>query len=136
MKKIFPILLLSILLISGCWTDDDMDCETSFSCVTIPPEFGDLTIKVTIDAENPVVPVTIFLGNFEDGDTIYHEDLTSESRTFEVWVDEKYSATAIYQQGGNTIRAIDGDRVVLKSEEDCYETCYTVNDGNINLRLK
>lgn len=129
------LLLAAAFLIAGCNTTSD-DCTPSSSCVTDPYEFGPLTVKITLDAENDTVPVTIYNGNAEDLDTLHYYEQWEDRYTIYFPVDQRYSATATYKRGTQTIRAIDGDRIKLTSENDCGTTCYDVTEAVMDLRLK
>ena len=66
MKNIRIILIIVIgYLVNSCNEDIilmDVDCS---QCYTQRPEYASMKIKVTINEENPEVPITIFLGSYE-----------------------------------------------------------------------
>lgn len=135
MKHAILSLFLVAGLFVGCSSTSD-DCTTSSNCVTEPYEYGPLTVKITLNAENDTVPVTIYLGNAEDLDTLDYFELWDDKYTLYFPVDQKYSATARYKRGNQTIRAVDGDRINLTSNNDCGTRCYDVTGAVMDLRLK
>lgn len=141
MNKLFKygLILLSFLLLNSCERLENINTP-GFSCSECfqqRPEWVQLNIAVTINDENPFVPITIYVGNVEDNivdwvDTTYNTDY---------WVDVKpdrdYSVKAEYKDGSKTIFAIDGDNVKLKyTDTNCDEPCYYQVGGYMDVRLR
>lgn len=129
---LFAILLPATIFLAGCNNDD---CDASFSCDTVQPTYGTLTIRVSTNTENPRIPIAVYKGYIEDS-ALYFVDTISQSTDYYVDLDQRYSGSATYRDGGNRIIAIDGDRVNLTTENNCDYTCYKVQDGTLQLSLK
>ena len=124
MKKIILILVcFSTLSFMGC--DDSCVCQSG-------PHFGELTIKLTINDENPEVWVTVFRDKIEQKDTLFHESTSSNRIYYELEAGRYYSATVTYQKGVRQITAVDGKRMEVMSD-DCG--CDYAEDINLNLKL-
>ena len=131
------IFMTGIFLTIGCErqppNDYGFDCEY---CYQIKPDSGQIGIKVTINDENPYVPITIYIGNIEDNNIEYSDTSYSSEYWVDVPVDKYYSVTAEYKSGDNTIIAVDGDKFKLKKNtKDCDEECYYYSGGFFDNRL-
>jgi hypothetical protein len=138
MARNYPLTLAAWLMLclpfAAC-LNNNTDCVQSNNCQTTAPTDAGLYLKVTIDAENPAVPVAVYYGNVSDSN-LYFQDTLTGSITYSVSLDSKFSATAKYRQGAITVIAIDGDRTKLKTTNSCGDTCYDVKDASLDLRLK
>lgn len=131
------IFMIGILLILGCERqppkDPGFDCTY---CYQDKPDWGPLEIKVTINDENPYVPITIYIGNIEDNNIEYIDTAYSSVYWVDVPIDKYYSVTAEYKSGDKTIIAVDGDKFKLKKNiKDCDEECYYYSGGFFDNRL-
>src|SRR6056297_2827906 len=140
--KTITILLLIITLVfafnfSGCEQEDlalNIDCD---NCLEFFPDSADLVINVTINDENPFVPLTFYVGDYEDGNIDYTDTTYTEERFLYSKVGVNYSVKATYQKDGETVIAIDGDRLrVVDGSGDCYPPCYFIRGGTLDVRLK
>lgn len=128
-----------MLVMSSCERDEpvnagDVDC---YECYNPRPEWMKLNVKVTINDQNPEVPLTIYIGNVEDGNIDWVDTTNTNSYWVGVHPDQYYSVKAEYKDGSNTIFAIDGDKIQLKySEDSCEEPCYYAVGGYIDVQLK
>lgn len=140
-KYISSIILIIIFAISlkttGCQQEDldfSVDC---FDCLSEAPDSSSLIVYVTINDENPFVPLVFYRGDFEDNvvdwiDTTYNDTLYLYSEVGMV-----YSVKATYLQDGEPVLAIDGDKLrVVDGEGECYPPCFVINGGTLDLRLK
>jgi hypothetical protein len=140
---------LKLLLISGLFVYGLTSCkQSSFynsedcadydysDCNTIEPLEVALNIKLTINDENPRVLLTIYEGNIENNMVVLI-DTTSDSK-YNVLLppDKYYSAKARYKKWGTIIYAIGGDKVKITHTTTCDSTCWSTEEGNINLELK
>lgn len=104
-------------------------------CVCDSSLVGRLTVKLTINEENPKVLLTVFKGNIETRDTILSNYISKESVSYEDFEPgHTYSATARYVQDGKNIIAVDGKKMRIKS--DLCDDCESVGNIRLNLRLK
>lgn len=136
-KTIFITLILLVLV--SCERQEpfdlsEIDCS---ECYQDKPEWGPLNITVTINSQNPYVPLKVYIGNFEEGNL----DWTDTAYSNDFWVDVKpdqyYSVTAEYKDGDKTIFAVDGDKLKVKHTSDkCDEPCYYFQGGYIDVRLR
>lgn len=126
-------LLLSGLCL-GCLNNSD-NCIPSGNCTTLPPTTATLTLNITVNVENPRVPVAVYFGDASDSLLYFVDTLSTAVQAYTVDIDTRYSAVAQYRRGALTILAIDGDRTRLTSSDDCGDTCYDVDDASMNLKL-
>jgi hypothetical protein len=131
----FALLALVALSVAAC-NNNDPDCiDYVPNCNLVEPTEGTLRIHITRDAQNTRIPIAVYNGYIEDN-VLYFRDTISTAEVSYAVPFGRYSASAGYQRGGDQITAIDGDKVRLKSNNDCDYTCYTTVDGDIDLRLK
>jgi len=137
--KTFCIYILIISAISSCKVENNaVDCSTyNYSdCNTIEPHEGNMNIKITINAENPSVPITIYTGKLEDNNILFRDTLSKESFDTLLPIDNYYSITAKYNKGSSVIIAVDGDKISKSKTKTCDSICWSVKTGNTNLKLK
>jgi len=140
-KHISSFILIVILAVSikitGCEQEDldfYIDCN---DCLTAPPDSASLIVYVTINDDNPFVPLVLYLGDYEDNvvdyiDTAYNDTLLIYSE-----VGINYSIKATYLVDEEPLVAIDGDKLrVVDGEGECYPPCYVIRGGTLDLRLK
>ncbi len=141
MKYISSLLLIIIIGVilktTGCQQEDldfYFDC---YDCLEEPPVSSNLIVVVTINEENPFVPLVFYRGDIEDNvvdwiDTTYNDTLYLYSE-----VGLKYSVKATYLQDGEPLVAVDGDKLrVVDGEGECYPPCYVIRGGTLDVRLK
>ena len=110
------------------------DC---YDCFQNRPEWVDLNVTVTINSENPWVPLTVYVGDVEDGNVDWVDTAVSTRFRLDVKPDRYYSVKAEYKEGAKIIYAVDGDDVKLKKNtSDCDEPCYYQKGGYVDVRLK
>ncbi len=138
MRYIITLLLIigAIFIPSSC-----EDLNLFIDCSNCFPDIGakyNLKISVSINAENQLVPITVYKGTIDNGEVI-STDYTSESTYYSIPVKfgEYYSAEARYRDKGRVIYAVDG-RKLIKSyhKSGCDEACYEINGEKLDLRLK
>lgn len=111
-----------------------VDCG---DCDNIRPEEGKLLVTLTINDENPYVPLVIYRGNIEDNNIGYVDTSYSTDYWVIVPVDNYYSITAEYKSGDKTIFAVDGDEFKIKyTDTDCSYPCYYFYGGYYDVQLK
>lgn len=119
-------------------TDNSVDCSTyDYSdCNSIQPFDGNMHVKLTINSENPAVPLTIYRGKLEDGVVILRDTVSESTYDTLLPVDYSYTVTAKYTKGSSTIIAVDGDKISSSNTVTCDSTCWSVKPGSVNVRLK
>jgi hypothetical protein len=111
-------------------------CDEDRECLPDEPQKVDFTIKLTINDENKSVPITVFIGNYDDRVAYFRDTLATESYTYSLPKDQRYSVEAVYRQNGRVILAIDDDRVSTSRSYNCDEPCWSVNTGVANVRIR
>jgi hypothetical protein len=134
------IIILSILLIIGlgitCTRDNRMfiDCD---ECYYIRPDSADLMVKITINEENPFVPLVFYKGKIEDGIVEWIDTATTSELYLYSPVESYYSIKAIYKNEGRTVIAVDGDRLNTRQVSGvCDRDCWVIDGGILDVRLK
>lgn len=132
-------LFLSIMMVFlGC-NNSNNDCDPTAgipsNCNDIEPTTGDLSIDLTINTENPFVPIEVYYGYAEDNVLYFTDTLSGSSTSYSVPVNQRYSVVAKYAMQGRTVYAIDGGKVKLKTKDNCGYTCYSTVDLDLNLKL-
>jgi hypothetical protein len=121
----------ALLLFSACDNRDDAPAD----CVTHKPDLGTLTVKLTINDANPRVPLALYRGDFEEGDLVLRDTLSTAIAVYDLPVDQYYSVTARYITGRDTTLAIDGASIDTESTEYRNATCWDVTDAEVDIRL-
>jgi hypothetical protein len=135
--------LVPVLIILGlisCKNEGTDASGTCIDCVAEKPDKAYLTIKVTLNAENPFVLLTVYHDRFDPlkDTTGYIEFLdTAKTETFkrEVPVDHYYSVKATYKSGQNIIYAVDGSILEVQKQSGCDNTCWQVAGGSLDVTL-
>jgi hypothetical protein len=127
--------LLLSLAFAACNNNDPECIDFVPSCDINEPVDGTLRIQVTRNNANASIPIAVYYGYIDDSSLYFRDTLTTPEIAYAVPFG-RYSVSAAYQQGADRITAIDGDRVRYKTNTECDYTCYTLVDGDIDLRLK
>jgi hypothetical protein len=134
-RHIVALLLGASISLAACNNNDPACDDFPTTCNTVEPLSGSLTINLSPDGENQAIPIAVYNGYIEDNALYFVDTIRSANITYDVPFG-RYSASATYRRGTQTITAIDGARVRVRSNRECDYTCYTVDGGNINLKLK
>jgi hypothetical protein len=138
----FRSLLLVFAVIAGlnlasCRDEDDEECTKGYKpdeCVESKPDSGMLKIRVTINALNPSVAITVYNGDFEENKAVFTDELDRAERDYYM-KNRYYSVKATYQaiiDGRQvTVNAIDGGDLDADTEEYCDGNCYS--EGEVTL---
>lgn len=132
--------LVLLVLFSGkftaCEPEDwilTIDCN---DCFGHKPDSANLIVHLTINAENDSVPLTFFLGDYEDGVIDWQDTATTEEFYLYSKMNSRYTVRATYRSGSKTIEAFDSDHMTLyNANEECGPTCYIVKGGIFELQL-
>lgn len=131
------LMLITTVNFIGCEQEDldfYIDCDY---CLEEIPELDTLWVSVTINDENPFVPLEFFIGDYEDGESDWIDTTWEESFWLESEIGVEYSVKALYQRDGEPVIAIDGDKIrVVDGAGECYSPCYYVRGGTLDVRLK
>jgi len=132
----FTIVILLLIACERKETTDlgEFDCS---ECYQDKPEWGSLIVYVTLNDENPSVPLVVYIGDMEEGNIDWYDTATSKEYYVPVKPDDYYSVVAKYKRGDQTVLAVDGDKFKLKySENQCDAPCYYFKGGYIDVRLR
>lgn len=132
--------LLCLLPLLGLLACDDNDQRVNcndprFVCDFARPSFADFRIRLTIDGENPRVPIAIYAGRLEDERLIGRDTLGIPEVIYQLPTDEYFTVTATYRHRGRTIIAVDGDRTRVSNTDECGYACWRTTRGTADLRL-
>jgi hypothetical protein len=132
--------LVAASVFFGCesWWQSDEDCiPAPGDCVDVRPTEGQLVVRSSINSRNPAVPVWVFRGDFENGDLVLMDTLTTAGTTYVLPADQDYSVLALYiRSDGDTVVAVDGDGIGVDKDDYCGGvTCYTVDHAEVDVRL-
>ena len=141
-KRLLTKLLAAALLVlvsvkfTACEPEDWMlsvDCD---DCYGYAPDSANLIIKLSINAENDSVPLTFYLGNYEDGVIDWQDTATTEEFYLYSKMNSSYTVRATYQSGNQVIEAFDADEMKLyNANDECGSPCHIVKGGIFDLRL-
>ena len=141
-KKLYTkILALALLVVASgkftaCEPEDwvlSVDCN---DCYGYAPDSADLIVKLTINAENDSVPLTFYLGSYEDGVIDWQDTATTEEFYLYSKMNSSYTVRATYRSGNRIIEAFDADDMNLyNAGEECGSPCYIVKGGIFDLQL-
>ena len=121
---------------ASCSEDDSELPFVPIDCSRVEPEEGYLNAEVTLNEQNATVIVAVFRGDIELDRLVRTDTVSVRTFSFRLPVDQNYSVTARYLVGIDTVLVIDADDIRVTSEEFRDGTCYDVEDGNVDLRLK
>jgi hypothetical protein len=133
------IILFTSLVPSSCERLENVSIEefNCFNCYQTKPEWVQLNVTLTLNGQNPSVPLTIYIGDFEDNNIDWVDTAYASSYWVDVKPDRYYSVKAEYKDGSATVYAIDGDKIKLrKNSTDCDAPCYYQVGGYIDVRLR
>ena len=135
---IFILFFIGALLLSQCAVTNVDDCVTyDFSdCNTKEPLTATLNVKVTVNAENKRIPITVYRGKIEENLIVLTDTLVSSTQSLTLPVGYYYSVRAEYHVSGKGIYAIDGDDIIKRKKYVCDSVCWSVKNGDADLRLK
>lgn len=139
MRYIAIIVLFTLLICTGCGSSvSDEECATyDYSgCETTEPVAANLNVHVTLNSENPYVPLQIYRGRVEDSVLVMLDTARKEEVQLLMATGSYYSVAARYISGNKIIYALGGDKVSTSSERTCDSICWSVSEGNVNVELK
>ncbi len=138
----FAVFVALLTLLGIAWAGcqellDENDLEPAPpDCIEVPPTEGYLSVRYTLNAQNPHVPIEIYRGDFENNDLILRDTLPSSHNPYRLPIDEYYSVVAKYLRGQDTIIVIDGDDIEADETEYSDKSCWSVDNGTIDVKLK
>jgi hypothetical protein len=130
------ILFTLILMVFACneYLGPVVDCS---ECFDYEPDTADLIIYVTLNDENPEVPIVLYRENVERNLVDWVDTVRESPYHLPSAVDQFYSVTAEYNVGGKKVVAIDGDKMKVKHvSESCDFECWIITGGYLKVELK
>jgi hypothetical protein len=141
-KRLLTKLVVATLLVlvlgkfTACEPEDWMLSIDCADCYGYAPDSANLIINLTINTENDSVPLTFYLGNYEDGVIDWQDTATQEEFHLYSKMNSSYTVRATYRSGDRIIEAFDADEMTLKNaKEECGSPCYIVKGGIFDLSL-
>lgn len=138
MKKLIKYTLLSIGFLSlttACNKGKNDICDPDQICYTQKPTELYIKLEISTNPTSAPIEVSLYEGNMDDGE-LYETFFTNNSEEYYLMpVGRRYTATAKYLSGSDTIVVIDSEKLKAYSYENCEETCYDYDD-EIVLDLK
>ena len=134
---VFTFALSMLILLTGC----DENCNDGnykpYDCLDREPSEGILRIEATLDGLNPVVPIEVYYGDYENN-LLYFVD-TLDTFAYEYWVPNgDYAVKAKYSARIDnrlvTVYSIDGGNISSSVTNYCDGDCYT--EGRLVLNAK
>jgi hypothetical protein len=144
--KRFEFLFLSMLLITvygftSCRRNSysgSEDCANyNYSdCNTTEPFLVGLNIKLTINDNNTKVPITIYEGKLEENLIVLNDTVSTSKYSVLLPGDKYYSVKVRYKKGDKIIYAFGGDFTKKIRTSVCDSSCWSTEEGNVNVELK
>lgn len=129
-----------IIELPSCKNDGSNASQNCFDyCDPEKPDSAYITIKVTINGQNPYVPVVLYRDKFNPDKQLVIERVDTarvENFMLRVSVNQYYSVEAKYISGNKIIYAVDGSIFDTYKQEGCDNTCWRVAGGPLDVRLK
>ena len=129
-----------LVLVSGkftaCETENWMLSIDCADCYGYAPDSANLIINLTINTENDSVPLTFYLGDYEEGVIDWQDTATTEEFYLYSKMNSSYTVKASYKSGNKIIEAFDADDMELyNANAECGSPCYIVKGGIFDVRL-
>ena len=138
-KKLLIILLVNMLLISGCRegyiTVDDCYNYDYSDCITMKYSTSFIYMNFSLNDENDNIPYTLYEGSVDNGEVLLQDTAFKENITLEGSFDIPYSVKAEYLVNGEKIYVIDGGTAIRWDQEVCDSTCWHYEDIELDLKL-
>ncbi len=132
------VFFASAIFMLSCEKPNPQNCEDyDFSdCYLEEPEWDFIYLKVTINDQNPYVPIVIYRGNFEDNNIEWIDTAYSANYSIDVPLNKYYSVTAEYKVSTYKVLAVDGNDVRKNKTTVCEERCWYITGEEFDVELK
>jgi len=137
MIKFLQVVIISVFFAS-CVTQQVDDCSTyDYSdCITTKPDSSFITIKFSTSKEQPLAFLKLYRGFIDDNVLIEADSLSEGIHKVLLPVDQYYSVLAIYSNNGDTMIAVDGDKLKIWKVRVCDSICWNTNQPILDVRKK
>jgi hypothetical protein len=130
-------LLVSILLPLPACKESTLLFPKCSECYTQRPAFDGIVLKVTINQENPRVPLVFYRGPYENGNIEFRDTARFNKQVFTLQTDVYYTIVAKYRKESRPYYVISGAKMSTHYDESsCSEACYFVTGKTADLRVK
>lgn len=131
---IFIVLLAAIPLSCEELNSWFVDCS---QCFKDKISRTDITVKLTINDENPWAIFDVYRGNTDSGELLFTDTSVVAEYYWRAEINQFYSVKARYSCKGRVIYVVDGAMLKTKLESSaCDEECYTIHGDVLDARLK
>ncbi|MBE0652820.1 MAG: hypothetical protein IH594_03420 [Bacteroidales bacterium] len=138
-RSIITVMIIALITVFSCENMPflfDVDCDPAV-CTLNEPDSADLIVSLTINGENPYVPLIFYRGKIEDNIIEWIDTSFSETLYLYSPVNEYYSIRAFYKSGTQAIIASDGDKLkTVRISDVCEYDCWIIRGGILDVRLK
>lgn len=135
------LFLFYFLLTNACNWDLPEDEETCLdydysNCNTERPVFGEIGLRLNDELPGSGIEIRLYRGYFEDNSIELVDTVFESYVVLTVPVDISYTAAAVYKTDSTNIVAIDYGMVKRTSEKVCDSICWSLNEPELDLRLR
>jgi len=131
------LVLISGIAAFSCEQDPFVTNVNCDECYYNEPDSANIIVYLTINEENPYVPLVIYKGEVEEDRVEWVDTAVGDEYRLYSPVNEYYSIEAKYKSGNRTIIAVDGDKMKTSLVADvCDYDCYIIKGGYLDVRLK
>ena len=136
-NKIYILVILALTIVFSCENSPSTFNVNCDECYRNKPDSADLIIKLTINKENPFVPVVFYKGDVESNNIEWVDTFILETATLYSKIGQYYSIEAKYiTEKGDTIIAIDGGKLKTVLVRDVCDTdCWVIKGGKLDVRV-
>lgn len=133
----FLLILAGLVKITGCEPEDFVLNTNCNDCLSYWPDSANLIFLLTVNEENPAIPIEVYRGSIEDQQLDWVD--TARTDRYELYseIGQVYSVKAVYKDGSKTVFAYDSDHLYSYiASDECWDGCILVKGGVFDLRLK
>jgi hypothetical protein len=105
-------------------------------CNTTEPLLVGLNIRLTINDQNVKVPITIYEGDVEEQLIVLNDTVSTSKYSVLLPANKYYSVKVRYKKGNQIIYAFGGDKTKSSHTTVCDSSCWSTEEGNVNVELK
>ena len=131
---VFAVYAISCDILNST-SDEDCEYPDYSDCMTDEPREPYLHIKLTVNEQNPKVKISMYEGNLGEDTAIYTIETDTSYYELGVYFDERYTITAQYLSGEDTIIAIDNTKITKSTYTNCDSTCWQIYGREVDLTL-
>jgi len=119
------------LMLAACNSDDISVSD----CYDQKPSYDYISIKLSVNEKYRNIPICIYKDDMEDNKIVQQEIVNVEEWETELKLGEKYTITAQYIDGNDTIIVVDASQFYTTNSDENSD-CWQVYGRDFDLRLK